>query len=154
PHAGRCPGAGPAAARRALCDIDQGSVGTHRADGAAARPPGRRAGVPRRLHEPGSHRRWRNADHREAQRSIPHHHGRRRPDLVNNESRGVSAMTRIAVPKETTLHDARVALTPETIARLVKKRFEVSVQRGAGLASQFSDADYEKAGARIEPDAD
>jgi NAD(P) transhydrogenase subunit alpha len=62
-------------------------------------------------------------------------------------------MTRIAVPKETTLNDARVAMTPDSVARLVAKKFEVSVQRGAGLGAQHSDADYEAAGARIEADA-
>jgi NAD(P) transhydrogenase subunit alpha len=60
---------------------------------------------------------------------------------------------RIAVPKETAPHEKRVAITPESVGRLIKKQFEVSVQRGAGLAASFSDADYEAAGARMEPDA-
>jgi len=60
---------------------------------------------------------------------------------------------RIAVPKETAPEEKRVAITPDTVKRLVAKKFEVSVQRGAGVGSQISDADYEAAGARIEPDA-
>jgi H+-translocating NAD(P) transhydrogenase subunit alpha len=60
---------------------------------------------------------------------------------------------RIAVPKETAPDEKRVAMTPETAKRLIAKKFEVSVERGAGLGSQISDADYEAAGARIEPDA-
>jgi H+-translocating NAD(P) transhydrogenase subunit alpha len=60
---------------------------------------------------------------------------------------------RIAVPKETTHREARVALTPDAVARLVAKQFAVSVQRGAGAAAHCTDADYEAAGARLEPDA-
>ena len=60
---------------------------------------------------------------------------------------------RIAVPKETAPDEKRVAITPETVKRLVAKKFEVSVETGAGLGSQISDADYQAVGARIEPDA-
>jgi NAD(P) transhydrogenase subunit alpha len=60
---------------------------------------------------------------------------------------------RIAVPKETTPREQRVALTPDSVARLVAKQFAVSVQRGAGLGAHATDADYEAAGARLEPDA-
>lgn len=60
---------------------------------------------------------------------------------------------RIAVPKEVTPREARVALTPEVVGRLVARGFAVSVQRGAGLGAHAGDADYEAAGARLEPDA-
>ncbi|HTJ42569.1 MAG TPA: Re/Si-specific NAD(P)(+) transhydrogenase subunit alpha [Kofleriaceae bacterium] len=60
---------------------------------------------------------------------------------------------RISVPREITFHDARVAITPEACARLVKSGIALSVQRGAGAGACFADADYEAAGARIEPDA-
>jgi H+-translocating NAD(P) transhydrogenase subunit alpha len=60
---------------------------------------------------------------------------------------------RIAVPKETTPHEARVAMTPDSVARLIAKKFEVSIQRGAGLGASVLDSEYEAAGARIEPDA-
>jgi len=62
-------------------------------------------------------------------------------------------MTRIAIPKETAPREARVAITPDTVARLVKKGFEVSVQRGAGQGAQIDDGEYAKAGARLEADA-
>ncbi|HVK76108.1 MAG TPA: Re/Si-specific NAD(P)(+) transhydrogenase subunit alpha [Kofleriaceae bacterium] len=62
-------------------------------------------------------------------------------------------MTRIAIPKETAPREARVAITPDTAARLVKKGFEVSVQRGAGQGAQIDDGEYAKAGARLEADA-
>ncbi len=60
---------------------------------------------------------------------------------------------RIAVPKETTPHEARVAITPDSVARLIAKKLEVSIQRGAGLGASVHDSEYEAAGARIEPDA-
>ena len=60
---------------------------------------------------------------------------------------------RIGVPKETAPDEKRVAITPETVKRLVAKKFEVSVETGAGALSQISDADYQAVGARIEPDA-
>lgn len=60
---------------------------------------------------------------------------------------------RIAIPKETTPHEERVAITPDTVGRLVAKKIDVSVQHGAGLGAQISDAEYVAAGARLEPDA-
>lgn len=59
----------------------------------------------------------------------------------------------ISVPKETTPSENRVALVPETVAKLVKAGFTVRVERGAGERAYFSDADYEKAGAKIVGDA-
>jgi NAD(P) transhydrogenase subunit alpha len=46
--------------------------------------------------------------------------------------------------------DNRVALLPEGVATLVKMNVTVLVEKGAGESSFASDADYEKAGARIE----
>jgi NAD(P) transhydrogenase subunit alpha len=60
---------------------------------------------------------------------------------------------RIAVPSEIVAGERRVALTPESVKRLVAKGLAVSIQRGAGAASLIPDADYEAAGARLEPDA-
>ena len=42
-----------------------------------------------------------------------------------------------------------MALVPDTVGRLVKSGAEVSVQRGAGAAAFFADAEYERAGARL-----
>jgi NAD(P) transhydrogenase subunit alpha len=56
---------------------------------------------------------------------------------------------RIAVPKETAAGERRVALVPEGVARLVKAKHEVRVERGAGLAAGFRDEAYEKAGAQL-----
>lgn len=61
---------------------------------------------------------------------------------------------KIAIVKEVRPGERRVAATPETVFRLIDKQgFEVVVERGAGELAAFSDADYEKAGATILPDA-
>ena len=59
---------------------------------------------------------------------------------------------RVAVPKETTPGERRVALVPETVARLVKAGFEVAVEAGAGENAGFTDSAYAAAGASIEAD--
>ena len=46
---------------------------------------------------------------------------------------------RIAVPKETTPRETRVALVPETVGRLVKAGQQVVVETGAGAAAGFTD---------------
>jgi len=60
---------------------------------------------------------------------------------------------KIAVPKEIAPGERRVALTPEAVAGLVKSRLEVLVETGAGDGAFQADAAFEKAGARIVPDA-
>lgn len=55
----------------------------------------------------------------------------------------------VGIPKESFDLERRVAATPESVARLVKPGFSVFVEKGAGDLSYFSDADYEKAGAKI-----
>jgi H+-translocating NAD(P) transhydrogenase subunit alpha len=59
----------------------------------------------------------------------------------------------IGVPTEIEPGERRVALVPETVARLVKSGTAVRVQRGAGHAAAFVDAAYEAAGATLAPDA-
>ena len=60
---------------------------------------------------------------------------------------------RVGVPKEIKVHEYRVGLTPGSVAELVHAGHEVLVETGAGIGIDFSDADYEKAGATIVPDA-
>jgi NAD(P) transhydrogenase subunit alpha len=60
---------------------------------------------------------------------------------------------KITVPRETTPGERRVALTPDAAAALVKKGLEVLVEAGAGEGLFAPDAAYEKAGARVVPDA-
>ncbi len=56
---------------------------------------------------------------------------------------------RIAVPKEVTPGERRVALAPESVARLKKSGAEVVVEHGAGDAAGFPDAAYAEAGASL-----
>lgn len=60
----------------------------------------------------------------------------------------------VAVPKEKTPRERRVALVPEGVKALAKLDCEVLVEAGAGAEAGFPDADYEAAGARIEADPD
>ena len=56
---------------------------------------------------------------------------------------------RIGIPRETRDGETRVAATPETVKKYVAGGHQVSVERGAGLASHYSDAAYEQAGAQL-----
>jgi proton-translocating NAD(P)+ transhydrogenase subunit alpha len=56
---------------------------------------------------------------------------------------------RVAVPRETTPGERRVALVPETVSKLREAGFDIRVERGAGAAAGFSDADYVDAGADL-----
>ncbi|HYD53706.1 MAG TPA: Re/Si-specific NAD(P)(+) transhydrogenase subunit alpha [Gemmatimonadaceae bacterium] len=60
---------------------------------------------------------------------------------------------RISVPTETAPHERRVALAPDSLARLAKGGLEIVVQRGAGARAGFSDESYQKAGATLVDDA-
>jgi NAD(P) transhydrogenase subunit alpha len=46
-------------------------------------------------------------------------------------------------------NELRVAATPKTVKRLQKQGFEVYIQSGAGTKANFSDKDFEEAGAKI-----
>lgn len=56
---------------------------------------------------------------------------------------------RIALPKETAPRERRVALAPDSVARLVKSGHEVVVARGAGTTAGFTDEAYTAAGAQL-----
>ncbi|MHC4379464.1 MAG: NAD(P) transhydrogenase subunit alpha [Planctomycetota bacterium] len=58
-------------------------------------------------------------------------------------------MTTLFVAKESRSGETRVAATPETVGRYVKRGFQVSVQADAGNAASFPDSDYSSAGAEI-----
>jgi H+-translocating NAD(P) transhydrogenase subunit alpha len=60
---------------------------------------------------------------------------------------------RIAVPRESRPGERRVAATPDTVTRLIKLGFSVSVQRGAGVEAGYVDAAYAEAGAALVEDA-
>jgi NAD(P) transhydrogenase subunit alpha len=58
----------------------------------------------------------------------------------------------IAALRETVAGERRVALTPDVAKALVRQGLEVAVEAGAGRAAGYADADYEKAGVRLEAD--
>jgi NAD(P) transhydrogenase subunit alpha len=55
----------------------------------------------------------------------------------------------IGVPAETAAGETRVAVTPETVKKLVASGHIVRVQSGAGVAASVTDAAYQTAGAEI-----
>jgi NAD(P) transhydrogenase subunit alpha len=59
---------------------------------------------------------------------------------------------RVGVPKELERGERRVALVPETVARLTGDGFEIAVERGAGAAAAFPDDGYADAGAALVDD--
>src|SRR6476469_7773782 len=61
---------------------------------------------------------------------------------------------RIAVPREQQQGEARVALVPESVKKLVAAGVEVGIESGAGERAGFLDADYQTAGASIMGRAD
>ena len=58
----------------------------------------------------------------------------------------------VSVPREAAPNEARVALVPETVAKLVKAGAAVKVARGAGERAAFPDELYTQAGASIADD--
>jgi NAD(P) transhydrogenase subunit alpha len=60
---------------------------------------------------------------------------------------------RIAIPREIARGERRVALTPKAAATLVTLGLEVVIETGAGDGAFLSDVAFERAGARIAPDA-
>jgi NAD(P) transhydrogenase subunit alpha len=62
-------------------------------------------------------------------------------------------MALIAVTKERRAGETRVAAVPETVKKLVGQGFSVTVEKGAGAAANYADADYEAAGASLAKDA-
>ncbi|HTC31653.1 MAG TPA: Re/Si-specific NAD(P)(+) transhydrogenase subunit alpha [Candidatus Acidoferrum sp.] len=55
----------------------------------------------------------------------------------------------VAVPREAASNERRVALVPETVAKLIQAGGSVRVQRNAGTAAAFPDEFYTRAGASI-----
>jgi len=60
----------------------------------------------------------------------------------------------ISVLKETFPGEARVALMPDAVKKLVALKATVFVESGAGLGAARTDDDYRTAGAQVDPDRD
>ncbi len=56
----------------------------------------------------------------------------------------------VAIPREAASNERRVALVPETVAKLKTAGVTVRVARGAGIAAAFPDELYSQAGASLE----
>src|ERR1700722_15006624 len=55
----------------------------------------------------------------------------------------------IGIPKEIRAGETRVAATPDSVKKLIKKGFQVQVAKGAGLSATYTDAAYTAAGATL-----
>ena len=58
----------------------------------------------------------------------------------------------IGLPKESSMEEKRVCLTPDAVESLVAHGHEVWVEEGAGVESSFEDDEYRKSGATITVD--
>lgn len=63
-------------------------------------------------------------------------------------------MKSVLITKETLAEETRVALVPQDVTILTRLGYEIHVEKGLGLKAGFLDAEYEKAGAIVESDAD
>jgi len=66
----------------------------------------------------------------------------------------MNSTKRFFAPLETNPTETRATVAPTTVTKLCALGLEVLIQAGAGTHSDYSDAEYEKAGATIVPDAD
>jgi alanine dehydrogenase len=55
----------------------------------------------------------------------------------------------IGVPKEHDVNEKRICLTPDSVSYLALNDYEIFIESGAGIGSNFSDLDYSEAGAKI-----
>ena len=56
---------------------------------------------------------------------------------------------KLGIVQETRPEERRVAASPNVVAKWIKAGWEVAVERGAGAAASFPDAQYEAAGGTI-----
>lgn len=60
----------------------------------------------------------------------------------------------IVIPKESLPGEFRVACVPDVASKLIKTGYEVQIEKDAGLNAGFTNAQYEKTGAKIIDDAE
>jgi len=58
-------------------------------------------------------------------------------------------MQNIFIPKESVKNETRVAATPETVKRMIKAGFSVTIEAGAGYGANIPDKMYQEAGAEV-----
>ena len=71
------------------------------------------------------------------------------PKELAKATKSTQSSLLIGLPKEVSLQENRIALTPEAVAILVRNGHEVRVETNAGVGAKFSDSDYSEAGAHI-----
>jgi len=59
------------------------------------------------------------------------------------------ASLQIGIPCESSLHENRIALTPDAVSVLASNGHRVVVEKNAGAGAHFTDKDYSEAGAKI-----
>jgi NAD(P) transhydrogenase subunit alpha len=59
---------------------------------------------------------------------------------------------RIGIAKERRAHELRVAVSPDTVKKLIGLGAEVAIETGAGLSAAYTDQAFVDAGAKIAPD--
>ena len=57
---------------------------------------------------------------------------------------------KLAVPRESTPGERRVAIVADSVKRLAEKKIAVTIEAGAGLGAQLRDDDYLAVGAQVE----
>ena len=55
----------------------------------------------------------------------------------------------IAVPKEILPGENRVSITPDVVSKLIKKNFQVNIEKGAGVNAGYADESYLNAGGKV-----
>ena len=60
---------------------------------------------------------------------------------------------RIGIPTETKILEGRVGLIPDACADLVHQGHEVTIQKGAGKLSGYTDEQYQKVGVQLAENA-
>ncbi len=77
-------------------------------------------------------------------------------DLIPQEEKLEIALHKsslfIGIPKESSLQENRICLTPDAVSSLVYEGHRVLIEAGAGLNSNYSDKEYSNAGATITAD--
>ena len=78
----------------------------------------------------------------------------RQPARASNIQTGREVNMQIVVPAETEENERRVGLTPESVKKLVRLGFRVSVEDGIGEKAGYSNDEYSEAGSDISTDRD
>ena len=56
---------------------------------------------------------------------------------------------KVGIPKELSDQEDRVGASPKNVKRLLKQGFDVYIEKGAGASANYSDVEYEAAGATV-----